>query len=362
MRIAIACCGLEHVHRGFESFSRELFGALAGNIDVVLFKGSGKPAPNEIVVPCLRRDFLGRFMSPERAFYWEQITFAIALVPYLVLKKIDIVHYSEGNLGNALARFVRCTGLRVRLLQSNGGPLHPRAFRPEPFIHQVCKAGFDQAIEYGISPSRMHLIPYGISLERFHVKETREVVRESFSLPQDKFLILSLAALNSKHKRLDYLIREVSALCDASVFLCMAGEPTHETAELRQLAAELLPGRHTFMTVPRSTVPELLATADLFVLPSLNEGFGMVLIEACSAGVPVVCHDSVHFQWVLEDAALYADMAAPGALTLKIRDAIVQKELLRCCSELGRARVESCYSWPVLVPRYLEMFRKIAAA
>jgi 1,2-diacylglycerol 3-alpha-glucosyltransferase len=361
MRVAIACCGLEHVHRGFESFSRELFAALSGSADVILLKGSGKRRPNEIVVPCLRRDFLKRFMNPARAFYWEQITFAIALVPYLILKKIDIVHYSEGNVGNALARFLRWTGSRVRLLQSNGGPLDPRAFRPETFIHQVCKTGLDQALECGIPPGRMHLIPYGIAAEQFRVTAQREVVRLRFGLPQDKFLILSLAALNREHKRLDYLIQEVAALHDASVFLCMAGEPTSETPGLQELATELLPGRHTFITVPREKIPELLSVGDLFVLASLNEGFGMVLIEACSAGVPVVCHNSAHFQWVLGDAALYTDMAEFGALTLTIQEAIGRQEKLSRLRSLGIARVENCYDWKVLVPRYIEMYRSIVA-
>jgi glycosyltransferase involved in cell wall biosynthesis len=361
MRIAIACCGLEHVRRGFEAFSRELFSALTGRADVVLFKGSGKPGPNEIVVPCLRRDFLVRFMNPERAFYWEQITFAMALVPYLIHRKIDVVHYSEGNLGNALARFLRWTGSRVRLLQSNGGPLHPRAFRPEPFIHQVCKTGLDQALEYGIPPERMHLIPYGVFPERFRVTESREIVRPRFALPQDKFLILSLAALNKEHKRIDYLIREVAALGSASVFLCMAGEPARDTPELRQLAAELLPGRHTFITVPRARIAELLAAADLFVLASISEGFGMALIEACSAGVPVVCHNSAHFRWVLGEAALYCDMAASGALASIIRTVSGHPEVIQRLSELGKSRAEE-YSWKVLAPRYLNMYRSVLSA
>ena len=93
MRVAIACCGLEHVHRGFEAFSRELFTALTGRTDVILFKGSGKSLPNEIVVPCLRRDFLMRFMNPLRAFYWEQITFTIALIPYLILNNVLLLAF-----------------------------------------------------------------------------------------------------------------------------------------------------------------------------------------------------------------------------------------------------------------------------
>ena len=362
MRIAIACCGLEHVRRGFESFSKELFDALSGRADVVLLKGSGKRRHNEIVVPCLRRDFLERFMNPGRAFYWEQITFAVAVLPYLILNKIDVIHYSEGNVGNALARFLRWTGSRVRLLQSNGGPLNPKAFRPETFIHQVCKDGLDQALESGISAARMHLIPYGIAAERFEATEAREVGRMKFGLPSNKFLILSVAALNKEHKRLDYLIREVAALQDASVFLCMAGEPTSETAELKELAAKLLPNCHAFITVPRETIPELLASADLFVLTSINEGFGMVLLEACSAGVPVICHHSAHFKWVLEDAALYTDMAANGALTQTIQEVIGHKETLRRLSTLGKERIESCYNWKVLIPRYMEMYRSIVTA
>ncbi len=342
MRIAISCCGLEHVRRGF-----------------ILFKGSGKSEPNEIVVPCLRRDFLVHFMSPHRAFYWEQISFAIGLVPFLFLKRIDIVHYSEGNVGNALAQFLRWTRSRSKLLLCNGGPISPINFRPELHIQQVTKDGLDSALRFGIAPERMHLVPHGIAPERFRMADSRETMREHLGIPRDKKLILTLAALNKEHKRLDYVIREVAALHDDSLFLCMAGEPSPEKAELENMASQLLPGRHVFLTVPRNQVPDLLASADLFVHAALLEGFGLVLIEAAAAGVPVVCHNSPHFQWILGDGGVYVDMAAPGALSSTLRELIAKKELLLRQGELGRERADKCFSWRVLIPRYLEMYEAV---
>jgi glycosyltransferase involved in cell wall biosynthesis len=362
MRMVIACCGLEHTRRGYESFARELFGALSGQVDVKLCKGSGNRRSNEVVIPCFRRDFLARFVDSQTAFRWEQITFALALFPYLILNRIDLVHYSDGTVGNVLARLLRLTGSRVKLLLSNGGPYSAQHFRPDIFIHQVCAECERDALAFGIAQQRMHLVPYGINPEEFRAAEGKQVARTEFDLPKDKFVILSVAALNRSHKRLDYLIREVAALHDDSVFLCMAGQPTSETSELKELAAELLPGRHLIVSVPRAKVPALMAAADLLVLASLSEGLPMVLLEACSAGVPVVCHNNSHFRWALGDAAIYSDMAVPGALASSIRLVADRQELLERLSELGKARAENCYSWKVLIPRYLNMYESVLSA
>lgn len=362
MRMVIACCGLEHTRRGYESFARELFGALSGQVYVKLCKGSGKRRRNEVVIPCLRRDFLARFVGSQTAFRWEQITFAFALFPYLILKRIDLVHYSDGTVGNVLARLLRLTGSRVKLLLSNGGPYSAEHFGPEIFVHQVCAECEQDALAFGIAEQRMHLVPYGINPGDFRLGEGKELARAECGLPNDKFVILSVAALNRSHKRLDYLIREVAALRDPSVFLCMAGQPTPEASELKELAAELLPGQHLIVSVPRARVPALLAAADLFVLASLSEGLPMVLLEACSAGLPCVCHNTSHFRWALGDAAIYSDMAVPGALASTIRQVAKQPETLRRLSELGKARAESCYSWKVLIPRYLNMYKSVLSA
>ena len=88
----------------------------------------------------------------------------------------------------------------------------------------------------------------------------------------------------------------------------------------------------------------------------------MVLLEACSAGVPVVCHNTSHFRWALGDAAIYSDMGVPGELASSIRLIASRQELRERLSELGKARAENCYSWTVLVPRYLNMYKSVLSA
>jgi glycosyltransferase involved in cell wall biosynthesis len=58
--------------------------------------------------------------------------------------------------------------------------------------------------------------------------------------------------------------------------------------ELKELAAELGISPHVVFLGTRPDIPECLAALDLFVLPSLNEGMGRVLLEAMAVGCPVV--------------------------------------------------------------------------
>jgi 1,2-diacylglycerol 3-alpha-glucosyltransferase len=358
VRVAIVCSGLEHVNRGFESASRQLFEALKGTAEVTLFKGSGQSGSHELVIPCIRRDRIQALIGLERAHYWEQASFAAALYPLLIWKKFDIVHYCDGAVGNALFRMRAGAGGRFKLVLCNSAPYRPANFREGIHVHQVSAECFQVARNYGIRSERMHLIPYGINPGQFE-RGHSDSAREAYGIPKQCGLVVSLAALNKAHKRIDYLIREVARAEDKSLFLCVAGEPSPDASELLKLAAQLLAGRHRILTIPRHEIPRLLSAADVFVLPSLGEGFGMVLLEALASTVPVIAHSGEHFRWLLGDAAVLVDMQAEGALCKALEELQADRRYAGSLAERGHERVARLFSWSVLVPQYLAMYEDV---
>lgn len=132
-------------------------------------------------------------------------------------------------------------------------------------------------LEAGIAADRIVLNPYGVDWDEFGVS-----ARPVASRPL-RFLFLGS---HLARKGLPVLLAAWRALGprrgDAELWL--AG-PCH--ARIRKLIPEL-PGLRVLGQVPHSRVSRLLQQADVFVLPSYFEGFGLVLLEALAAGLPFI--------------------------------------------------------------------------
>ena len=228
-------------------------------------------------------------ISGRDAYYVEQLTFALSLVPSLLHLRPDLILFSDGALGNALWWLRRLFRLSYRLLLSNGGPLDPPFTRVE-HVHQLTQVEFDAALKAGEALDRMSLIPYGFHLEKeAHLPSNsdREDLRRKLQLPLDKRVLLSVGALNTSHKRMDYLLREASALNRKDLYVLLLGESEQETAAVRELGSHLF-GEIDFeiRTATAADMPNYYDASDVFALCSLTEGFGRVYVEALSHGLP----------------------------------------------------------------------------
>ncbi len=369
-RVLLVSSGLEHARRGFESFARECFEALRGSdgLEIELVKGSGSRAPGERVVPTLRRDgVIARSLARPRGtrpFRIEALTFAFSLQPLLLAHRPDVVYLSEWDTARALVRLRRVTGLSYRVAFSNGAPVET-AFDGFDLVQELTPAALDWVLERGAERERHAVLPYGFEIPPqlcFTSPEARLSIRRRLGLPSDRPVIVSLSALNSSHKRLDYLIDEVAALPEPRPFLVMAGEPDRETPALRSLAAQRLGSQgHTFMTLPRDQVNDLLDASDLFVLASLYEAQGRVLVEAMSRGLPCVAHESSVVRFALGQWGRCGDLALSGILTRLLTEELnLSPEARRDRAQTGHQHVYERFSWDRLTPRYVEFLTSAA--
>jgi glycosyltransferase involved in cell wall biosynthesis len=102
---------------------------------------------------------------------------------------------------------------------------------------------------------------------------------------------------------------------------------------------------------------EALSKIRLLVLPSAAEGFGLVLIEAMAAGIPVVATDVPGIRDVIKDGitGLLVPLAQPRKLADAINRLIADPSLRNRLIEAGAADVRERFTWDVVLPKYREL-------
>lgn len=367
-RIAIACSGLGHVNRGYESIMRDIFEQVRGHASLALFKGFGAESNDEHVVRCLRRTSSGGRLlasfSERRAYHLENWTFARSLFRSLRQDPCDVVFVPDYRVARALWHLRRRLPRerRFSLALHNSAPytLRRQARHPFDLVQQVTAPAQDAAIRAGLSNSR--LVPIPVDTGRFSPGSAREALRAELGLPARGPLVLCAAAL-VPFKRIDLLVEAVADLRDADPLpsLLVVGHPGEETARVQRLAEARLGPRAVFRTYPWERMPELYRLADVFALPSRREGFGMALLEAMASGVPVVTQDDPVRRWIVGDAGMLVECREPGSLSKALSMLLGDAELRNRLGRMGCERAERVFSWEVLRPRYIAFFEEAAA-
>jgi glycosyltransferase involved in cell wall biosynthesis len=336
------------VQRGFERLARDVHAALAPRpeLEVRLLSGARVVRREGRVAAAL-----GRALRRD-GYFTEQVAYAARLVPQLAAWRPDVVFVSDWVTAGALGRARAVTGLRYRILLSNSAPGMPPYDWSIDHVQQVTPQLYRWALEYGDPPERHTMLPMGVAVP---VDPPGEV---DLGLPGDRKLVLSVAALNATHKRLDYVIREVASL-DPRPFLVMIGQPDGETPEILRLANELL-GADGF--VARSVAPDEVAAyyaaCDLLVHGTQYEGTGLVLLEALARGMTVIANDEEWSRFVTGGHAVLADLIRRGELARLIESAAPGTDEERA----ARVRhVRDGFGWDALAPRYVDMLRHAAS-
>lgn len=122
------------------------------------------------------------------------------------------------------------------------------------------------------------------------------------------------------------------------------------------------PARITYVgPVPDADLPALYSSAELFVLPSLFEGFGLPVLEAMACGTPVVCSNASSLPEVAGDAALLTDATDPDALSNAMWRVLTDATLAGSLRVRGLARARQ-FTWQNSAEQLVEVYRRVAAS
>ncbi|MDY6765998.1 MAG: glycosyltransferase [Candidatus Nanohaloarchaea archaeon] len=197
------------------------------------------------------------------------------------------------------------------------------------------------------------VIPYGVDLDEF--SPDREDASLHSELAGDDTLLLYVGDLIYR-KGVQTLVEAVKQVDDVS--LAVVGDGPYRDS-LEQLA-----GGDPAITFlgwkPHDEIPRYMATADVFVMPSLIEAFGVVNIEALASGTPVIGAATGGIQDIVDDdVGRLFEPGNPDELRERIQELDGDPELRRTLGRNGRERTEQRYNWDVFGRALAEIYRSI---
>ncbi len=197
----------------------------------------------------------------------------------------------------------------------------------------------DIAEAFAIKPEAISLVYNGIDTEEF--RPLPEISRKPFR-------IMATASADAPLKGVRYLLEAVASLRDTypELELLMVGKPK-PGGDTEQLIERLAIGdRLTFVSgISTERLVQYYAEAQLVVVPSVYEGFGLPAGEAMACGVPIVSTNGGALPEVVGDAGVQVPVKNAEAIAGAIAELFEDEDKRNLLAEAGRRRIEQLFCW-----------------
>lgn len=237
----------------------------------------------------------------------------------------------------------------------------------EPVVNQFTKTVFNQA-DYSLAPSRLvqqqmqslgirnvGLWKRGVDGERFHPRYRNDAMRHRLSdgHPEDTLLLYVGRLSNEKQiERIRAALEQVPG-----TRLAIVGDgPAHETLKAYFAGTKTVFTGYLF----GEELSQAYASADIFVFPSALETFGLVVVEAMAAGLPVVASRVGGIPDVVEpgQTGYLFDVGDEAALVQGVQAIVRDRETLAQMGQNARA-FAATQTWPAMMDEVIEIYRQM---
>lgn len=218
---------------------------------------------------------------------------------------------------------------------------------------------YEDAVEFGIAKEKIHVIPYGIEVPHQSKTETDRTA--------GPFHILFVGGIDRTH-RIELILRAARKLTVPFQITLVdrADRPDHEKPrllqELRKLCQTLgIEDRVEFADRKSpDAMNALYQKADVLVHPAIYENFGMPMLEAAAAGLPLIATPvGVALELVTSGETGFIVPADPDTICDRLMQLSEPKTRAEFSQNL-RQRTRQLFGWNNVMERYLELYRQLA--
>lgn len=217
-------------------------------------------------------------------------------------------------------------------------------------------------VALGVPRDKIEIIPNGVDLSVFNTKVDGSAMRAKLKIAREPLVVTAIRFV--KRKGPVYLVSAFSKVLKSipNAKLAIAGSGP-EAANLRDQIRKLGMAKSAKILVGlnREEVAELMAAADVFVLPSLVESFGIVLLEAMAVGTPIVCTRTEGATEIVDDEV--NGVMVPPADSNALADAILRvlndSKLARALRKNGLKVVQDRFSWKKTAEMTLALYERV---
>ena len=240
--------------------------------------------------------------------------------------------------------------------------LEKKTTKEADFVVTVSKYSFEKLQKhYNVNPSKVRIVPNGVDIEKYRPTEKSAMLKCRFGI-KDVYTVLFVGSLIPR-KGLMFLAdaaMEVVKTYPNTQFV-IVGEGSLKLRLINKLAAVNLLGNFIFKSgLSEEELSALYGCSDVFVLPSLQEGQGIVLLEASASEKPIVAFNigGVNEVVVNEKTGLLVDRGNSAALAEALLKVLGDSKLRQNMGLAGREFVKENFTWTLCAQKMLNIYQE----
>jgi glycosyltransferase involved in cell wall biosynthesis len=289
----------------------------------------------------------------------EEATFSWNIMPELIARQYDIIHTQDPHIADNIRKMRKLGLIKSKEILAHGTEEPFDFLEKFDYLQHLAPFHLEETRSRGYRGRRWFAIGNFIDTVVYQPGGDRGL-RAELEIPRDAFVVLCVAAIKKAHKRIDYLIEEVSRVHHPDVVLVVAGSQGEQTEDLIRAGREKLGRRVVFLAnFPHERIHQVYAMADIFTLTSLKEMMPIALLEALASGLPSIVHRYPVEEWMIGEGGESIDMRQDGTLAVTIEKYYSDPRLRKAKAQKAREHAVNHFSKATVCQQIVKMYQDV---